>query len=53
MVGANKVYKFQELEDKIDYTYLPEPLKHTSVSLKEIFANKLRFEANSFNLESS
>jgi len=51
MVEDNKAHKLQEQEDNIDYTFLPEPLKHTSVSLKDIFANSLRLEANSFNLE--
>tara|TARA_R110002096_G_scaffold36947_2_gene102901 strand:- start:182 stop:1711 length:1530 start_codon:yes stop_codon:yes gene_type:complete len=51
MVKGNTAYKFQEVEAEIDYTYLPEPLKCTSVSLKDVFANKLRLEANAFNLE--
>ncbi|MBD8491084.1 restriction endonuclease subunit S [Echinicola sp. CAU 1574] len=49
--NSNLAYKFQEVEKEIDYTYLPEPLKYTSVSLTEVFNNKLRLEANSFNLE--
>lgn len=49
---SNLAYKFQEVEKKIDYTYLPEQLKYTSVSLSEVFSNKLRLEANAFNLES-
>tara|TARA_R110002050_G_scaffold265465_2_gene406553 strand:- start:274 stop:1752 length:1479 start_codon:yes stop_codon:yes gene_type:complete len=48
---SNLAYKFQEVEKEIDYTYLPDQLKYTSVSLTEVFNNKLRFEANSFNLE--
>ncbi|WP_018676423.1 restriction endonuclease subunit S [Riemerella columbina] len=48
---GNLAYKFQEVEKEIDYTYLPEPLKHTSVSLSEVFNNKLRLEAHAFNLE--
>lgn len=51
MVESNLAYKFQEVEKEIDYTYLPDQLKYTSVSLKEVFNNKLRLEANSFNLE--
>ncbi len=51
MVISNLAYKFQEVEEEIDYTYLPDKLKHTSVSLLEVFNNKLRLEANAFNLE--
>lgn len=51
MVSSNLAYKFQEVEQEIDYTYLPDQLKYTSVSLSEVFNNKLRLEANSFNLE--
>lgn len=49
--NSNLAYKFQEVEKEIDYTYLPEQLKYTSVSLIEVFNNKLRLEANAFNLE--
>ena len=48
---SNLAYKFQEVEKEIDYTYLPDKLKSTSVSLTEVFSNKLRLEANAFNLE--
>lgn len=48
---SNLAYKFQEVEKEIDYTYLPDKLKFTSVSLTEVFSNKLRLEANAFNLE--
>lgn len=48
---SNLAYKFQEIEKEIDYTYLPDKLKFTSVSLTEVFNNKLRLEANAFNLE--
>lgn len=51
MVKSNLAYKFQEVEKEIDYTYLPDQLKYTSVSLKEVFDNKLRLDANAFNLE--
>ncbi|MCB0517041.1 MAG: restriction endonuclease subunit S [Bacteroidetes bacterium] len=52
MVDKNNLaYKFQEVEKEIDYTYLPDQLKYTSVSLTEVFNNKLRLEANAFNLE--
>lgn len=50
MVNSNIAYKFQEIEKEIDYTFLPEQVKYTSVSLMEVFSNKLRLEANSFNL---
>lgn len=49
--NSNLAYKFQEVEKEIDYTYLPEQLKYTSVSLNEVFNNRLRLEANAFNLE--
>ncbi len=48
---SNLAYKFQEVEKEIDYTYLPDKLKYTSVSLTEVFNNKMRLEANAFNLE--
>lgn len=51
MVESNLAYKFQEVEKELDYTFLPEELKHTSISLSEIFKNKLRLEANAFNLQ--
>lgn len=51
MVDSNLAYKFQEVEKEIDYTYLPDEIKYTSVSLSEVFNNKLRLEANAFNLE--
>ncbi|WP_062062318.1 hypothetical protein [Aquimarina longa] len=49
---SNLAYKFQEVEEEIDYTYLPDKLKYTSVSLTEIFNNKLRLEASAFSIES-
>lgn len=49
--NSNLAYKYQEVEKEIDYTYLPDKLKYTSVSLTEVFNNKLRLEANAFNLE--
>ncbi|SEK25840.1 restriction endonuclease subunit S [Parapedobacter koreensis] len=51
MVENNLAYKFQEVEKEIDYTYLPDPLKYTSVSLSDVLNNRLRLEANAFNLE--
>lgn len=36
MVDSNLAYKFKEFEQEIDYTYLPDQLKYTSVSLTEI-----------------
>lgn len=49
--NSNLAYKFHEVEEEIDFSYLPDELKYTSVSLKEVFNNKLRLEANAFNLE--
>ncbi len=51
MVNSNLEYKFQEVEQEIDYTYLPDELKYTSVSLKDVFNNRYRLEAHSFNLD--
>lgn len=51
MVENNLAYKFQELEEEIDYTFLPEQIQYTSVSLSEVFSNKLRLEASSFSIE--
>ncbi|MEM1407310.1 MAG: restriction endonuclease subunit S [Bacteroidota bacterium] len=51
MVDGNLAYKYQEVSEEIDYSILPDPVKHTSVSLTDIFNNKLRLEANAFNLE--
>lgn len=52
MVGNNNLaYKFQEVEKDMDYTYLPDQLKYTSVSLKEVINNKLRLEASAFSIE--
>lgn len=54
MVNGNLAYKLQKAVEKeeIDYTYLPEPLKYTSVSLNEVFNNKLRLEASAFSIDS-
>lgn len=51
MVDSNLAYKFQEVEKEIDFSFLPDQLKYTSVSLKEVFNNKIRLEANAFNLD--
>lgn len=51
MVESNLAYKFQEVEKEIDYTFLPDQIKYTSVSLSEVFSNKLRLEASSFSIE--
>jgi type I restriction enzyme S subunit len=52
MVAGNLAYKYyEEQEQEQDYTYLPDPLKYTSVSLQEVRENKLRLEASAFNLE--
>ena len=40
MVNLNLQFDFQKIDEKdIDYTYLPESLKHTSISLSEISSN--------------
>lgn len=49
--NSNLAYKFQEVEKEIDYTYLPDQLKHTSVSLSEVLNNNLRFEASAFSID--
>lgn len=51
MVNSNLAYKFQEVEEEIDYSFLPDQLKYTSVSLTDVFNNKMRLEANAFNLK--
>lgn len=52
MVASNLAYKYYKEEElQPDYTYLPDPLKYTSVSLQEVMENKLRLEASAFNLE--
>ena len=38
---SNLAYKYQEVEQEIDYTFLPEKIKYTSVSLLEVFNNKV------------
>lgn len=50
--NSNLAYKFQEVEKEIDYTYLPDQLKYTSVSLSEVLNNNLRFEASAFSIDS-
>jgi len=34
-----------------DFSYLPEPLKYTTVTLKDVINNKNRLEASAFNLD--
>lgn len=34
-----------------DFSYLPEPLKYTTVTLKDVVNNKNRLEASAFNLD--
>ena len=51
MVNSNLAYKFQEAKKGMDYTFLPDQLKYTSVSLKEVFNNNLRFEASAFSID--
>lgn len=49
---SNLAYKVQEVEKEIDYTFLPDQLKYTSISLSEVFTNKVRLEASAFSIES-
>ena len=51
MVRGNLAYKYYEVEQEIDYAYLPEPPKYTSISLYEIMSNNFRLEASAFNLD--
>ena len=54
MVTAKKKYKYVAIDKSVsekDYTFLPKPLKSTSVSLLEVVSNKTRLEANAFNLD--
>lgn len=51
MVKGNQAYKIRKLEEEKNYTYLPDPLKYTSVSLKDVFLNKFRLEGNVFSIE--
>ena len=52
MVNLNLQFDFQKIDEKdIDYTYLPESLKHTSISLSEISSNTLRLDANAYNID--
>lgn len=52
MVTGNTAKKLFAIEkSEIDYTFLPEPIKFTSVSLSDIKKNKTRLEASAFNLD--
>ena len=50
MVDSNVAYKVQESTKEIDPRLLPEPLQYTSVSLFDVLKNRLRLEANAYNL---
>lgn len=52
MVDGNLAFRIQDVQHEIDYTYLPDELKYTSVSLKEVLKNKMRLEASSFSIDS-
>lgn len=52
MVSGNLALKSNQIEQEIDRTFLPDPLKYTTVSLSEIMNNKLRFEASAFSIDS-
>ncbi len=45
------MHDLQEMVEEIDYSYLPEPIKYTSVSLSDVFENKLRLEASAFSID--
>lgn len=51
MVESNLAYKLEQVEKEIDYSFLPEKLKYSSISLKEVFNNNLRLEASAFSIE--
>jgi type I restriction enzyme S subunit len=48
---SNLAYKYQEAEEEIDYSFLPEKIKYSSISLLEVFKNKTRLEASAFSIE--
>ena len=51
MVSGNLAEKlFDEKGDK-EPLYSPQALKYTSVSISDVFNNKMRLEANAFNLQ--
>ncbi len=50
MVDGNLALKMQD-ESNIDSVFMPDSLKYTSVSLTEVFANNMRFDASAFNLD--
>jgi type I restriction enzyme S subunit len=53
MVTGNLAHKIQEQVTEVekDYTFLPDKLKYTSVSLLDVVNNKYRFEASAFSIE--
>lgn len=52
MVTGNAARKFEEYKkEEKDFSYLPDPLKYTSVSLTEIMSNHTRLEASAFSLD--
>jgi len=54
MVNDNLALQYYDPDfehETTDFTFLPDPLKYSSVSLNDVFRNKLRFDASSFNLD--
>ena len=52
MVRGNNARKLDIFnEGEKDYTFLPERLKFTSISLQDVLNNKTRFEASAFNID--
>ncbi|EGR2848899.1 restriction endonuclease subunit S, partial [Vibrio cholerae] len=55
MVNNNLALVYGASDSSVDdayYYYKPYEIKHTSISLKEVFNNKLRLEASAFSIES-
>lgn len=50
MVDGNLALKMQD-ESNIDSVFMPDSLAYTSVSLADVYANCMRFDASAFNLE--
>ena len=50
MVNGNLALQQQD-ESNIDSVFMPDSLAYTSVSLADVYANCMRFDASAFNLE--
>ena len=51
MVEKNSLFKYEDLGEEKDFSLIPDRLKHTSVSLVDIFNNQIRLEASAFSLD--